>query len=108
MFAFLRAVLVCLPLVVSSLAGAVIDFENVDNGTPVTNQYSGLVFSGAVVLSAGLDLNEFEYPPHSGSNVLADIGGTISIDFLTAASGFSGYFTYRVPLTMTIFDQGGT
>lgn len=82
----------------------IVQFENLNDGELVTTQYPGLTFTNTVVLSAGISLNEFEFPPHSGSNVASDFGGPIQIDFDTPTSEFSAYFTYLVPLTVTGFN----
>lgn len=82
-----------------------IDFEGLVDSTVLTSQYSGLTFSNTVILSAGIGLDEFEFPPHSGTNVVSDDGGPLSILFATPISSFSGYFTYFEPLTVTAFDS---
>jgi hypothetical protein len=89
----------------SCLAGVTfIDFEALPDSTIVTNQYSGLTFTNATILSAGISLNEFEFPPHSGTNVISDNGGPISIVFSTPVLSFGGYFTHVEPLTLVGFD----
>jgi hypothetical protein len=85
-------------------ADTIIDFESLNDGDLVTNQYPGLTFSNTIVLSAGISLNEFEFPPHSGTNVVSDNGGPISIVFAIPVLSFSGYFTYVEPLTLAGFD----
>ena len=85
-----------------------IDFEGYADSTIITNQYAGLTFTNAIILTAGISLNEFEAPPHSGVNVLSDNGGPITIDFATPISSFSAYFTYYEPLTLTGFDSTNT
>jgi hypothetical protein len=87
-----------------AISAATLGFEGLADGTSVTSQYPGLTFSNATVLTADISLNEFEFPPHSGANVVADLGGPISIDFGTAVSSVSAYFTYTVPLTLTAFN----
>jgi hypothetical protein len=93
-----------------SLFGSIIDFETFPDGTPIpdstsiTTQFPGLLFTNTTVISAGIGLNEFELPPHSGQNVAFDDGGPISISFSTPALSFSGYFTYYEPLTLQAFD----
>ncbi len=82
------------------------DFDGLIDGTVLVNQLSGLVFSNAMVLTAGLGLNEFEFPPRSGANVLTDDGGPITIDFATPVFGVGGYFTHTVPLDLRFFDAG--
>jgi hypothetical protein len=86
-------------------APIVIDFDTLGDLGSVTSQFAGLTFSNATVLTAGSSLNEFEFPPRSGSNVLFDDGGAISIDFTTPIFGFGGFFTYLTPLTITAFDS---
>lgn len=89
-----------------------LDFETFPDGTSIsdstslTTQFPGLTFTNTTVLTAGISLNEFELPPHSGENVAFDDGGPISISFATPTSSFSGYFTYYEPLTVDAFDAG--
>jgi hypothetical protein len=82
-----------------------IDFEGFPDSTLLTTQYSGLVFSNAQILTAGISLNEFELPPHSGSNVVSDYTGPLAIVFANPVSAIGGYFTYAVPLTLTAYDS---
>lgn len=97
--------IICLLMPVLLRADTItIDFESLSDGTAVTNQFPGLVFSNTTVLTAGISLNEFEFPPHSGSNVVFDDGGPIEIRFLSPVLSFGGYFTYLAPLTLTAFD----
>jgi hypothetical protein len=80
-------------------------FDALFDGEPVTNQFASVSLQHATVLSAGVSLNEFEFPPHSGNNVVFDDGGPIVIDFGFAARDVSAYFTYAADLTVTAFDQ---
>jgi hypothetical protein len=82
-----------------------VSFEGLPDSTVVTTQYSGLTFANTIILSAGITLNEFEFPPHSGTNVASDNGGPITITFATPIQSFSGYFTYSVPLTIRAFGS---
>ena len=86
---------------------AVIDFEQFSDGDILAGQVPGLTFSNTTVLSAGISLNEFEFPPHSGMNVVSDNGGPISISFSNPVSIFSGYFTYAAALTLQAFNSSG-
>jgi len=89
----------------SALAyGTVINFEGLPDGTQVTTQFPGLVFTDATVAQAGVSLNQFEFPPRSGVNVVFDDGGPVSIAFATPESSVGGFFTYSVPLTFSAFD----
>lgn len=85
---------------------ASVSFDNFSDGDILTTEVPGLTFSNAIVLSAGISLNEFEFPPFSGSNVVSDNGGPITITFDSPVPNFSGYFTYLLPLTLTAFDAG--
>jgi hypothetical protein len=81
-----------------------IDFEGLPDGTVLTNQYPGVTFTNAVILTAGISLNEFEFPPSSGLSVASDDGGAMSIAFGSPTTSFSGLFTHTVPLTLRAFD----
>jgi len=110
----MHSFLLSLPILASLLlylqpharAGTVLNFEGFPDSSILTNQYSGLTFTNAIILTAGISLNEFEFPPHSGVNVASDNGGPISISFDTTILSFSGYFTYVEPLTLDAFDSG--
>jgi hypothetical protein len=87
-------------------AGTVtLDFEGFPDSTSLTTQYPGLTFTNATIISSGISLNEFEFPPHSGTNVAFDDGGPISISFASPVLSFGGYFTYAEPLTLAAFDS---
>ena len=85
-------------------ANITVTFEGLADSTVLATQYSGLTFSNAIILSAGISLNEFEFPLHSGSNVASDNGGPITISFASPVESVSGYFTYGVSLTIQAFD----
>ena len=89
------------PLVASPIT---IDFESLNDLESVNSQFAGLTFFGATNVTAGVSLNELDYPPRSGSNVVFDDGGPISISFAADVYSFAGYFTYAAPLTLTAFD----
>jgi hypothetical protein len=82
-----------------------VTFEGLSDGTAVTNQLANLLFLHASVASAGFSLNEFEFPPHSGSNAVFDNGGPMTISFLVPVTGVGGYFTYTTQITITAFDS---
>jgi hypothetical protein len=106
----LRASVVLLLLTLPHRSFAVtIDFETLADGDVVTNQFPDILFSNATVLTAGISLNEFEFPPKSGSNVVFDDGGPMTLSFLTPVLGVSGFFTYLSlsPLTLSAFDPSG-
>jgi hypothetical protein len=85
----------------------VIDFEGLADGTVLLSQYGltdGATFSNAIVLTAGISLNEFDFPPLSGTNVASDSGGAMSVGFSLPVLSVGGYFTYLAPLTITAYD----
>lgn len=95
-----------LGLTVAGVAHATtIDFEGFPDSTILTTQYPGLTFSNAIILTSGISLNEFEFPPHSGVNIASDNNGPITIDFSAPITDFSGYFTYLEPLTLNGLDS---
>ncbi len=95
----------CLLSLSAAPAGAsVIDFETFSDSQAVTNQIAGVLLSSTVVLSAGLSLNDFEFPAHSGKNVAIDDIGPIWMRFASPLAAFSGYFTYITPVTVDAFD----
>ena len=95
-------VLIPAPLRADSIA---LDFESLTDGEFVTTQFPGLTFSNAIVLTAGVSVNELEFPPQSGNHMISDIDGRLSISFGTLATSFGGFFTYRLPLTLETFDS---
>ena len=89
------------PLAAGSIT---LNFEGFPDSTILTTQYPSLTFTNAIILTAGISLNEFEFPPPSGTSVVIDDGGPLFISLATPALNFVGYFTYTVPLTVTAFD----
>jgi hypothetical protein len=83
----------------------VINFDTLNDGDAVTTQFAGLTFTNATVVVAGISVNEFDFPPHSGSNLVFDDGGALSIAFDTPVLAFGGYFNYTQPLTLQAFDS---
>lgn len=92
-----------------SKADQVINFDDLSDGDIVTTQYQslGVTFSNTLVQTVGLSLNEFDFPPESGTNVAIDNGGPISITFVDPILTFGAYFTYLEPLTVDAFDASG-
>jgi hypothetical protein len=85
-----------------------LNFDNLVDSTSITNQFQGFAFQNAVAISAGISLNEFEFPPHSGPNIVFDNGGPMTIIFSPPVQSFAGYFTYSVPLTVQAFNSAGS
>ncbi len=98
----------CGLLFISPLASANViklDFEAFPDSTSLTNQYLGFLFTNTSVWTAGLSLDDLEFPPSSGANVAVDTGGPITITFSTPVLAVSGFFTYSSPLTINGFDS---
>jgi len=105
------AALVLLTVAVAGGAQAetvTLNFEGFPDSTILTTQYPGLTFTNAIILTAGISLNEFEFPPRSGVNVVSDNNGPMTIDFSSPITNFSGYFTYLEPLTLDAFNASDT
>jgi hypothetical protein len=90
----------------SGAAPITINFDNLADSDVISTQYTGLMFSNAVALTAEISLNEFELPPHSGFNVAMDSGGPMRIDFNTPVSDVGGFFTYSQSLLLSAFGAG--
>jgi len=88
----------------ASANAAVIDFEDLSDGALAPNTYAGVTISGADILTSGISLNEFEFPPKSGTKVAYNSGGAISFDFSGFATAFSLYVTGTENVTLSIFD----
>ena len=90
---------------VGTSAAATIDFEGFSDSTFLTTQLLGTTVTNAIILTAGITLNEAEFPPHSGTNIAADIGGPITITFANPVPIFSAYFTYTQGITVAAFNS---
>lgn len=104
---FLRLVVLVAALTIPSRSFAdpiSINFDSLSEFDPVTTQLPGLTFSNATVLTSGSSLNDIEFPPHSGQNVIFDDGGPMSIAFSSPVFGVGGFFTYLAPLTLSAYD----
>ena len=88
-------------------AGFVITFEGLADGDVVTNQFSGqgVTFGGqTIALQAGLSLNDFDFPPKSGVNVVSSDLGQITAVFGAPQASVGAFFTHASPVTITAFD----
>ena len=106
----LRLLLFGLALAISLKADIVLTFDDLSEGDVVSNQFASLgvaIGGNPVVLTAMSWLNEIDFPPHSGANVLIDEDGPISFVFAPGVSSVSGFFTYATQLTIDVFDPGG-
>lgn len=92
-------------------SATLLDFEGLPDFDVVTNQYAsqGVTFSNTIALTAGLSLNEIDFPPHSGLGVVGDDGNApMEIFFTNPAQDISAWFTYATLLTLTAFDSSNT
>ncbi len=98
--------LVAFALPQSLAAADIITFEGLPDGLPVGDTYSslGAHFQNSIALTAGISLNEIDYPPANGTGVVGDDGGPLIVTFDLPTSNVSGYFTYSTGLTISIFD----
>jgi PEP-CTERM motif len=88
----------------ASAVTTVIGFDNVPEGTIATSQYTGVVFSGASVLTENSELNP-AFPPKSDPNVVYDyLNGTITLDFTVPVSEIGAYVTGNFSITESIYD----
>src|SRR5262245_29628549 len=82
----------------------VVNFEGLSDSTLLTNQIAGLTFTNTKILTAGISLNEVQFPPFSGANVAAENGTSLTILFAAPQASAGAYFTYNSKLTLTAYD----
>jgi hypothetical protein len=74
----------------------------------LTNQYAGMTFTGARVLNSPGQLNDVNFPPFTGPNVIANdadgFGGFITITFDAPVTSVGAYATTFDPLTVRAYD----
>ncbi len=85
---------------------AVLDFEDLTDGGSVGATYAvqGVTFDGATARTASISLNELEFPPASGLNVVEGDVLPVTGVFSTPVSSLSAYFTYVSPIIIRGFD----
>jgi hypothetical protein len=85
----------------------VITFDSLATGTIVTNEFPGVSFTGAIVATAGVNLNP-QFPPVSNPNVVVDISiDTIIATFTTPVTSVGAFVTGNTSITESIF-RGAT
>lgn len=88
--------------------GAVtLDFESAIDLEPIGDLYSadGVHFANAIAATAGVSLNEIDFPPTSGVVVGVDADGPMILTFDFAAGSFAGNFSYSTTLTFTAYSD---
>lgn len=110
---WLRILLLALAAGPALAAPTVIDFEDLLDGDVVAAQYADLAFANATAITAGLSLNEFDFPPHSGVSVVtgSDVAfggtGSLVIEFIQPVTAVWAFFTHEAQLTLSAFDPSG-
>ena len=111
----MRALFLCLGVATLTFLpiraqAAPITFEGLTEGDVLDGtQFPGLTFSGGTVLtleSAGGSLNEYDFPPRSGSNVVGN-EASLTISFQSQIQSFSAFFNYTSALSIEAFDAFG-
>jgi hypothetical protein len=99
------------PVLLALPAGAVttvfLDFESLADTEPVTTQFAadGITFGNAVALTAGMSLNEIDFPPSSGTDVISGFGsGPLTISFLQPADSVQLNLVSAGQVTLSYFD----
>ena len=71
-----------------------------------SNSNPGFTFTNTVVLTAGFNLNEVDFPPHGGVNVGHTVfpNSPVSIEFDSPVESFSAYFSYNTTVTLSAYD----
>ena len=88
----------------AAAATTVITFDNLVSGDIAANDYNGVVFTGASVLTQNDSLNA-PFPPESPPNVVFDyLDGTITLDFTANVSAIGAFITGNTNITETIFN----
>src|SRR3954452_11655682 len=97
----------CLPALSVAQQTVTVDFESLTEGQAAASLVPGYTFTNALVLQSGASLNEIEFPPKSGTKVVADVGGPMVIKFTNPVTKFTGYFTHSQAVTIRGLARGG-
>jgi hypothetical protein len=95
-------------LSVAPTRAALIDFESLALDEFVTDQFAaqGVLFGNAVTLVAGISLNEIDFPPTSGANVIGGFEfGPLVASLPLGAAHVSLKLTTGVPAAVRFFDS---
>jgi len=75
-----------------------LDLEGFPDSTILGTQSPGVTFTNTIILSAGISLNEFEFPPHSGVNVVSHNGDRSPFISVRQLQVLADFFTHINPL----------
>jgi hypothetical protein len=104
--ALVAIALACVAL--PAYAAPIIDFESLAVDEVVTTQFApdGALFGNAVTLVSGVSLNEIDFPPSSGTNVISGLGsGALGIGIITAAVEVSFQLTTADIAVVSYYDS---
>lgn len=98
----LLVIMALLAIAVPASALTTLNFEglpttyNYGGGQYIGNYYPGVTLGpDAIILTAGIDLNSYGYPPHSGNSVFRPYAsGYVDFTFDCTVSYFEGWFSY--------------
>lgn len=93
-------------LAAPAVQATTLDFEGFGDNTALVNQIPGFTFTDATIYSAGLSLNDVDFPPHSGINVVTALNSAVNIAFATPQSFVSAFFSFGDALTLVARDAG--
>ncbi len=95
--------------VTAQAAVVTIDFEGASfvEFTSAGSAVSGVTFANDWVLKSGSTLNEVDYPPRSGSQVVSDNTGPIEVSFASGMVSVGAYLTYTERVVLEAFDGAG-
>lgn len=97
----------------SAQASTVLTFDDIPvtgiNVVNMTNQYAGVTFSGARVLNSPGQLNDINFVPYTGPNVIANdaddgSNGLITLKFDAPVTFVGAFVTSFKPVTFSAFD----
>lgn len=97
----------------AAAAPVLLDFESLPDGPLGGSEFVAqgvATVQGALALSAGFSLNEFDFPPHSGGMALGNAApaGAVELLFSEPIGELSAWFTYSAPLSISSYAADGT
>jgi hypothetical protein len=77
-----------------AFSATIVDLEGFRDSIPLINQSAGFEVVNATILTAGISLNEFEFPLRSGPDVASDDGGPLSLVFDSPQATIGGFLIH--------------